>query len=696
MAHRVAFSRILGLLALVITLVSTVMFLPPTYYEYLDQPFLVLLVAVVALGASLWFAPRLTVLPDLRSSAPLSARVHLRTAMLGVLGLLLLGEISGRGMGLHFFVSHHVQFLLLCLSLALVAWGLGGGQFRLSGLWTLDWWSDAALVIALTFLALVLRFWQLGTAIHFFVDEVNFTTAVSSFRTDFNAPLLAPFSSMTAFPWLFPYLQAEAVNLWGRNLEGLRAISAIMGTFTIPALYLLAKTLFDRKTAIIAALLLATFPPHMHFSRLGINNIADPLFGTLALAFLARGQRWGRRMDFAIGGVALGLTQYFYEGGRLLYPPLILVWLTAVFVLQHLKSRPSMESENPAAGFSPFLHVGRPTEVPQGGKGGGGIGVKGVLTCLLAALLVALPIYYCLAALQTPITARMSEAGLNGGFWQNILSSAEPGEAVALYLDHLKSAFAVYVHLSDGSLFFGGDQPILNFLTPFFLLGAAYALWRIRSPGTLLLFLWVLMTSIGNSLLTSSTHSSRYVVAFPAMMLLVALSIRYALPLFTNAFPRRLHIALLGALASALAVGQTAYYFGPHLKAYNDVARYSRSYFDGQDAAFRSTSFPRGTHIHLISRSWYATLNDDITILNFLADGLHMDSVWSRELTDEYLESLADFRDHAFFVEPEDRRTLRMLQEHFYLLPAQESSFNVPVGREFILYYAPFWQQPTH
>jgi hypothetical protein len=205
MAHRVAFSRLFGFLALGIALVSAVMFLPPTYYEYLDQPFLVLLVAVAALGASLWFAPRLIPLPDLRSSAPLSARFHRRSAIFGVLGLLLLAEISGQGLQLHLSVDHDVQFLLLCLSLALVAWGLGGGRLRLADVWTLGWWTDAAILIGLTLLALALRFWQLGTAVHYFVDEVNFTTAVSSFLSDFNAPLLAPFSSMTAFPWLFPY-----------------------------------------------------------------------------------------------------------------------------------------------------------------------------------------------------------------------------------------------------------------------------------------------------------------------------------------------------------------------------------------------------------------------------------------------------------------------------------------------------------
>ena len=120
-------------------------------------------------------------------------------------------------------------------------------------------------------------------------------------------------------------MQAWGVGLLGRNLEGLRILSVIVGTLGIPALYFLAKELFDRKTALLAALMPGRFPPHIQFSRIALNNIVDPLFGTLALAFLVRGLKYNRPLDYALSGAALGLTQYFYEGGRLLFPALILL-----------------------------------------------------------------------------------------------------------------------------------------------------------------------------------------------------------------------------------------------------------------------------------------------------------------------------------------------------------------------------------
>ena len=48
----------------------------------------------------------------------------------------------------------------------------------------------------------------------------------------------------------------------------------------------------------IAAVLLATFPPHLHFSRVGIIEIADPFIGVLGFALLAQAFRTQRRLEY--------------------------------------------------------------------------------------------------------------------------------------------------------------------------------------------------------------------------------------------------------------------------------------------------------------------------------------------------------------------------------------------------------------
>jgi 4-amino-4-deoxy-L-arabinose transferase-like glycosyltransferase len=681
MAYRAWLSVGLAWAAVAVMIYSAFLFLPAHGVEILPEAAQYTLLGGIVLGASMLLAPRLPRKPPLLS-LPMpaahsldSVRFRRVTVLLGLLGLALTAEISGDVLhtGLVPVISHHLQFVLLCASLVLLTWGLGGRLLPLSMQWRATEGSpcgrgwgvriaELAAVLALSALAFTLRWWMLGEAVHFFVDEVNFVTAVLEFRTSHHVPLLAPFSSLTAFPWLYPYLQSETVDLFGRNLTGLRAISALFGTLTIPALYLLAKALFDRKTALLAALLLATFPPHIHFSRLGINNIADPLFGTLALAFLARGLRFNRRMDYVVGGVSLGLTQYFYEGGRLLYPPLIILWLGLGALLWDTRLR---------------AHA------------------RGLALAGLAALLVAFPIYYSLLGRDQGLTIRMNDAGLNPEYWHNLLFSGDVNAWYA-HLDRMRWAFATYVNLPEGSLFYGGGQPLLlGYLVPPFLLGLFYAIWRLRAPGTLLVVLWILLTSVGNSLLIDSTHSTRYVVAFPALALMVAVGVRYIVPLAgLNRLPRRLSYALVGLLVGLLAIGQTAYYFGPHLDRYRHDYWYMRSSHDGQDTAFRAASFPRGAQVHLITQEPYPTLPDDAAILVFLAEGVHIEAYRARDINPDMLSHLPLYVDHAFFVEPSDDNTPLLLQQYFVLEEPQHSPWDVPADREFILYYAYQWRQP--
>jgi 4-amino-4-deoxy-L-arabinose transferase-like glycosyltransferase len=677
MTFRGMLSLVFAWSAVVFMVVSAYLLLPEQGVGTVKDGAQYALMGGIALGASMLLAPRLALpMPGGFQTHPYAAHVRRIPTVAGALGLALLAEISGNLLHTDLLdvVSHHTQFALLCLSLVLLTWGLSGSALRFSTGWLERVnWGELAALLAITALAFGLRWWQLGEAVHFFVDEVNFVSAVLEFRTTNHVPLLAPFSSITAFPWLYPYLQSEAVDGFGRNLVGLRAVSVVMGALTIPALYLLAKALFDRKTALLAALLLAVFPPHVHFSRLGINNIADPLFGTLALAFLARGRVHQRRADYVIGGVALGLTQYFYEGGRLLYPALVVLWLGGGLLLWRRTQRAVTQQTRHIVSLQ----------------------ARGLALAGLAALLAAFPIYYSLLGVNLPLASRMRDVGLNADYWSRLLSTGDP-QAWQMHLERIGSAFAVYIHQPEGSLFYGGSQPLLlGYLVPVFLLGAFYALWRLRSPGALLLALWVVMTSLGSSLLVESSTSTRFVVAFPALALLAAVGVRCLLPLLgLNRLHRSVQYTLVGGLMAAFVVGQITYYFGPHLEQFRNDYYYTRPSHDGQDVAFRAAGFPPGTQAHVVTKDVYLTLPDDAAILNFLSDGVHIDHYRSRDINPEMLSRLPLYVDHAFFIEPQDLSTFLLLRQHFVLEGPQFSPWNVPMSRQFILYYAHHWQQP--
>jgi 4-amino-4-deoxy-L-arabinose transferase-like glycosyltransferase len=548
------------------------------------------------------------------------------------------------------FVTTHAQFAMLCAGAALVASGLGG--FKLSRPAALDR-CELLAVGAITALALGLRFWQLD-AVRVLVDELNFVAAIQYVRADPYVKLLEPFSSITAFPYLFPYWQAMAVDVFGRSFIGLRAASTILGALTVPAVYALGRALFDRRVALAAALLLAAFPPHLNFSRIGINNIADPLFGTLALAFLGRGMLSGRRDDYALGGVMLGLTQYFYEGGRLLFPVLAVVWLAACWLFGQRYIRLEMRR----------------------------VGVA-----VLAAGLVAFPVYLTLAASGASAAARLNTRYVlpDADYWRALLL---PGGLQTHVESRVLPAFLFYVRLPDTSLFYGGrDALLLPALAAAFLLGLFYALWRARRPGFLLLLLWIGGVWLANSLLLDSTQSPRYVVVFPAVALLAAVGITRLAAIIVPG--RKLQAALIAALAILLAVVQTNYYFNDHLPFYNRQFRQILGYRDGQDAVLRSLDFPPTTQIHIIS--------DDILpgdyiggLLRFMDGDLHLDFLLSGDLTPAVLRQMSTGVDHAFYVAPDDMRVIGLLHEYFFLRPPEFSPYGLLMSEQFALYYAPY------
>jgi hypothetical protein len=564
--------------------------------------------------------------------------------------LLLVAEFSGNLLQLRYeeLLTHHTQFALLVTGMVLVIAGFSGGigwgerapRFRRLR----DWRSGPGLTLLalglITLLGLALRLWQLETAVHHFVDEINFANpAHDLYHADF-VPLVAPFSNVAAFPWVYPYWQAWGITLLGPELAALRIVSVIFGVLTIPAMYFLARTLFDRRAALLAALLLATFPPHIHFSRLGMNNIVDPLLAVLLFAFLARGLQQRRQTDFVLAGIMLGLTQYFYEGGRVLYPLLALVWLE----LLALTGRARIN----------------------------GAVARRLGLALLVALIVALPIYYTLIVGNLPLLQRFETAGVGGSYYQ-VLREYNATQPVEL---HILRPLLIYVRWPELSMFYGGEKPlVLIYALPFFLLGLAYALWRLRTPGLSLALLWVLGTSAGNMLLADSAHAARYVVGFPALVLLIVIGLRYVV------VPWR---PVLAAAGIALAVLQTTYYFGPHLEVYN---RQLRPYSDAQDAIFRARDLPLDTRVCLISSQPF---NEALLqgIQRYLQVDIELCLLNPDEVTPELIDALAQAPTLAFFVEQYDVITQGTLREHLALRGPFRSPYpSVPEDRQFWLYH---------
>ena len=119
---------------------------------------------------------------------------------------------------------------------------------------------------------------------------------------------------------LFVLAKLGGWAIWQFAGECALAECVVRHTLTIPAVYVLGKRLFDHRTGLLAGALLMAFPPHIHFSRIALNNIVDPCFAVVGFIFLLDGFRTQSRRSYALAGVCFGLTQYFYEGGRIVFP----------------------------------------------------------------------------------------------------------------------------------------------------------------------------------------------------------------------------------------------------------------------------------------------------------------------------------------------------------------------------------------
>ncbi|PJF23350.1 MAG: hypothetical protein CUN56_01410 [Phototrophicales bacterium] len=316
------------------------------------------------------------------------------------------------------------------------------------------------ILVGVLLLAFAVRWISLGEAIPRHVDEIH---AVASIVDLWDAPtsaVLLPYHGVPAFPRVYTVLQDASVHVLGKNLAGLRYVSVLFGVLTVAATYALGTRLFNPRVALLSAAILAVFPPHVHFSRLGLNNIADPFFGVMALTALYHAHPNTRRAN-VMGGVLLGVTAYFYEGGRLLFPALILCWLL-------LRRR-----------WSWYIW--------------GGYAVT------------AMPVYIMLWVYQRPFTPRLNVTAD---------STLHPVENLVNILRFL------FVE-PESSWFYAGDTPfILHWLLPFLLIGC----WLAWQRGAWILFLWVGLT-IGGNMLLVDVQSPRYVVMIPALVLLMGLGV---------------------------------------------------------------------------------------------------------------------------------------------------------------------------
>src|SRR5688572_9734313 len=138
----------------------------------------------------------------------------------------------------------------------------------------------------------LLRFTGLGAQGFWFDEWLTWAHSGKDFGTMldgvFELEGLPPFYFAVAWLW---------VKVAGNSEEGLRALSAIAGTLTIPVVFMAVRSLATERAGLIAAALTATSPLLVWYSQEARPYALVVLFSALSFAFFARALSDPHRKD---------------------------------------------------------------------------------------------------------------------------------------------------------------------------------------------------------------------------------------------------------------------------------------------------------------------------------------------------------------------------------------------------------------
>ena len=138
--------------------------------------------------------------------------------------------------------------------------------------------STWGLVLALTLVAALLRFYDLGEA-SFWVDELDFVNAAISMQ-EVGQPLLGSGYPYPRAP-LLTYALMASFKLFGVSEFSTRLPSALAGVLTIPLVFVVGRRFFGERAGLIAAVFLTFAPFAIGWSR------ACRMYALFQLLFLA-------------------------------------------------------------------------------------------------------------------------------------------------------------------------------------------------------------------------------------------------------------------------------------------------------------------------------------------------------------------------------------------------------------------------
>jgi 4-amino-4-deoxy-L-arabinose transferase-like glycosyltransferase len=304
-------------------------------------------------------------------------------------------------------------------------------------------------ILLLSLAAFALRVWQLDAAPPGWRDDELIEALVISQKA-LAGDIQVYYPDASGHEALYHLLAAVMLALFGPNVLGIRLLSAIMGTLTIPLTYVLARRLFGSRVALLAAALLVVSFWSLMYSRFGIRHINTPLLMLPAFIAFLKGMEIHHRQPyesrtgaarrswqhFALAGFFMGLGFYTYFAARGI-PLILLAFCAYVWLLDRQRIRDRW---------------------------------RGVVLMFGLAFLLALPLIFTLQQ-QPEAEARVTEVG-------KPLMDALQGDFEMVRVYTIRTLNMFHSDGDDEWLYNIPYRPLFGpLVAAFFWLGVALALW---------------------------------------------------------------------------------------------------------------------------------------------------------------------------------------------------------------------------
>ncbi len=343
---------------------------------------------------------------------------------------------------------------------------------------------------------------------------------------------------------LYIYTTIPFVKVLGLTEVAVRLPSALAGIFTVGALFMLVRILFENMPlALLSAFILSIMPWHIHISRVESESNIAILFVTLATILFLKALKYKRTLYLTLSGILWALTYYTYHGNHIFTTMyvlgLIFIYRNEIFRIPRWFVSAGVSVTLVIIILSFTLFSANKTKIS-------GIGIFGDPTMVHTKI-------------ELPRLSHNNPSSL----LSRLIHNKPVYALLTISQNYLKSYSPEFLFITGGKNHahniqgYGNMHPIESI---FLFLGICMAVTHVKKKQFLLILWWLVVAGIAPAITKDAPHSNRMFSVVPALSILVALGIQYGQTFFQSRL-KWLFLLLIVVLYTASLVLYTDAYF---------------------------------------------------------------------------------------------------------------------------------------